>query len=151
MPATLDQPRHKTRPSSPTDRTRRPRRRQRRGHENDARRPRRHAIKPTWDRSNRPDAAPAATGAPGAPAASTRSTVRRRKSRLGKFFSGFTLEKSFTILSFLVASGLIVLCSLDLAFAWPWMHASLLFDWTYLGVGIAMLWLTWDVFNDQSR
>ncbi|MDV6030746.1 MAG: hypothetical protein F9B45_11745 [Phycisphaera sp. RhM] len=70
---------------------------------------------------------------------------------MGKFFSGFTLEKSFTILSFLVASGLIVLCSLDLAVAWPWMHASLLFDWTYLGVGVAMLWLTWDVFNDQSR
>ncbi|WP_372897001.1 hypothetical protein [Stieleria sp.] len=148
MPATLDQPRHSTHRSSSTERTRRPRRSERRARENDARQPRRHAIKPTWDRSNRPDAAAVATGAP---ATSTRPTSRRRKSRLGRFFSGFTREKSFTILSFLVASGLIVLCSLDLAFAWPWMHASLLFDWTYLGVGLAMLWLTWDVFNDQSR
>ncbi|PAY15857.1 hypothetical protein CKO51_29625 [Rhodopirellula sp. SM50] len=144
----MDQPRNRTRRSLSTDRARRPRRRERRARENDVRQPRRHAINPTWDRSNRPHAGAFATGAA---ATSAPAKSRRRKSRLGKFFSGFTLEKSFTILSFLVASGLIVLCSLDLALAWPWMHASLLFDWTYLGVGIAMLWLTWDVFNDQTR
>lgn len=78
-------------------------------------------------------------------------SIRRPKSRLGRFFARFTLEKMFTVISFLLATALVVLCTLDLAISWPWRHARPVFDWTYLGVGITMLWLTYDVFKDQSR
>ncbi|WP_372718383.1 hypothetical protein [Novipirellula sp.] len=80
-----------------------------------------------------------------------RKPIRRPQSRMGRFINRFTLEKWFTVISFLLATALIVLCMLDLAIAWPWRHARPVFDWTYLGVGIAMLWLTYDVFKDQSR
>ncbi|WP_147868618.1 hypothetical protein [Stieleria maiorica] len=76
---------------------------------------------------------------------------RGRPSRLVRFFRGFSVEKSFTVLSLLVASGLITICSLDILLAWPWKHASLLFDWTYLLAGFVLLGLTYDVFRDQSR
>ncbi|WP_182865146.1 hypothetical protein [Stieleria mannarensis] len=76
---------------------------------------------------------------------------RGRSSRLTRFFRGFSVEKSFTVLSLLVASGLITICLLDILLAWPWKHASLLFDWTNLLAGFVMLGLTYDVFRDQSR
>ncbi|GAA5508661.1 hypothetical protein Rcae01_04128 [Novipirellula caenicola] len=76
---------------------------------------------------------------------------RRSKTRLGRFFHGFSLEKFFTFVSFLVAAAILVLCTLDLAIAWPWKHARPFFDWTYLGVSVTMIWLCYDVFKDQSR
>ena len=80
------------------------------------------------------------------------SHYQNRRSAIEQFFTEpFSLEKVFTMFSFLVACGLFVLCSLDLAIAWPFMDASRLFDWTYLVCALVLLFLTYDVFKDQTK
>ncbi|MBB3206141.1 hypothetical protein FHS27_001949 [Rhodopirellula rubra] len=74
----------------------------------------------------------------------------RRRPRLVRFFSDFTIEKAFTLISLVGSIALIILCTLDLTTSWPWMRASPLFDWFYLAIGIALFCLTINVFLDQS-
>lgn len=74
----------------------------------------------------------------------------RRRPRLVRFFSDFTIEKAFTLISLVGSIALTILCTLDLTTSWPWMRASPLFDWFYLAIGIALFCLTINVFLDQS-
>ena len=77
---------------------------------------------------------------------------KRPQSALSRFFSRpFGLEKSFTLIAFLVAISISTLCAFDLAIAWPWMQASRLFDWGFLFCGIMLLGLTFDVVRDQAH
>lgn len=75
----------------------------------------------------------------------------RRPSTLRKFFGAFSLERSFTLLGFVVAALMISLFGLDLACGWPFRRASSLFDATFTVAGVALAYLSWDVFWDQVR
>ena len=76
----------------------------------------------------------------------------RSKSAFAQFFSSpFGIEKTFTVLSFLLSTSLLVFCCLDLTIAWPWRQASRLFDWGFLVCGLVLLGMTFDVFRDQTR
>ncbi|MCM2373676.1 hypothetical protein [Aporhodopirellula aestuarii] len=75
---------------------------------------------------------------------------RREAPRIRRFFRGFSFEKLFTLVSFLVAITLIAVCVADLTTAWPWMKASPMFDWCYLLAGCGLLCLTINTFFDQS-
>ncbi|NNE00787.1 MAG: hypothetical protein HKN47_26015 [Pirellulaceae bacterium] len=72
-----------------------------------------------------------------------------RPSPLRLFFQNFHTEKAFTLSGLLVGLTLVIVCGLDLAFAWPYQQASKAYDITFLLSGIVMLWLTWDVAKDQ--
>jgi len=75
----------------------------------------------------------------------------QRRTTLQQFFPSFSLERSFTLFSFAVAVILISLFGLDLACAWPFRRASLLFDFTSTLCGAVLLLLCWDVFWEQAK
>lgn len=75
----------------------------------------------------------------------------RHNSTLVEFFSDFDIEKSLTVVSFLIAAILLAFCLLDLTVGWPLMQACLLFDGIYLACSVALFWLCFDVFKDQTR
>ena len=146
MPTTLERPRTTTKPSSSAETQRPANRRPARQKPSLPTRPTRpvrmpetprHAI--SLDKSTLPkpiSTAPSANRRPERPA-------------LGRFFADFSLEKSFTVMSFLVAVALAVLCISDLAIAWPWEQASRLFDVTYMACSLVLIWLCYDIFRDQ--
>ena len=63
----------------------------------------------------------------------------------------FSLERLFTGLGFAIALGLVAAFGLDLAFAWPFWRASVLFDAAFVVCGIALAYLSWNVHRDQLR
>jgi hypothetical protein len=65
--------------------------------------------------------------------------------------AAFILEKGFTLLGFLVAAFLVLVFGADLAFGWPFLQASLLYDVNCVVCGIALAYLSWDVLRDQLR
>ena len=75
----------------------------------------------------------------------------RRPTALQQFLSSFSLERSFTVLGFVVAVFLISVFGVDLAWGWPFRHASSLFDTTSVICGAALAYLSWDVFWEQIR
>jgi hypothetical protein len=77
--------------------------------------------------------------------------VVRRPSAMQQFFASFSLERSFTLLGFIVAVVVVSFFGLDLACGWPFRRASLLFDTTSTICGALLLLLCWDVFREQVR
>ena len=75
----------------------------------------------------------------------------RQPSKLRLFFRPFTLEKCFTLTGFATGLVLLVLFTIDLVFARPFMKASVAFDVTYALSGFAMILLSWSVAKDQIR
>lgn len=75
----------------------------------------------------------------------------RRPTALQQFLSSFSLERSLTVLGFMVAVFLISVFGVDLAWGWPFRHASSLFDTTSVICGAALAYLSWDVFREQVR
>jgi hypothetical protein len=75
----------------------------------------------------------------------------RRTAALAEFFSSISLERSFTLLAFVVAALVISLFGLDLAFGWPFRRASVLFDTASTFGGAGLVYLSWDVFLVQVR
>jgi hypothetical protein len=75
----------------------------------------------------------------------------RRASVLTEFFSSISVERSFTLLAFVVAGLVISLFGLDLAIGWPFRRVSLLFDTASAVCGAGLAYLSWDVFQDQVR
>src|SRR5688572_29383013 len=71
-----------------------------------------------------------------------------RRTREGGWPGSFSLEKSFTLLGFLVAAFLIAAFGSDLLFGWPFLRASLLFDVNCVVCGTALAYLSWDVLQD---
>jgi hypothetical protein len=67
------------------------------------------------------------------------------------FLASFSVEKGFTLLGFLVAAFLVLVFGADLAFGWPFLQASLLYDVNSVVCGIALAYLSWDVLRDQLR
>src|SRR5437868_1879596 len=75
----------------------------------------------------------------------------RRPTVLRQFLSSFSLERSFTVLGFVVAVLLISVFGVDLVWGWPFRHASSLFDASSVFCGAALAYLSWDVFWEQVR
>ncbi len=150
MPTVLE-PQSKSRPKQRTMRREESRNRQTKTttHSSDAKPRRRRSgngLHTSPEHSQRPYSSNAQTT--GLSAARRR---RKPRSAVARFLSGpISIEKAFTVFSVLVATGIFVLCALDLAIAWPWMQASRLFDWTFLFCGIVLLGLAFDVFKDQA-
>jgi NADH:ubiquinone oxidoreductase subunit 3 (subunit A) len=149
MPATLERPKARTKPhdrttgfaSTPSLRKSRPQ------HDQKATRPNRPASQRSLELVPRTNEALLKRQVVNVP-----RPTKRQRSALARFFSESpSIEKAFTLLSFLVAITLFVVCSLDLAIAWPWMRASRLFDWTFLVCALIFLVLTFDVFRDQTH
>jgi hypothetical protein len=82
---------------------------------------------------------------------STSSFVLRRTTAMQQFFASFNLERSFTLLSFIVAVSVVSLFGLDLTCGWPFRRASPSFDTTSTICGVLLLLLCWDVFWDQVK
>jgi len=75
----------------------------------------------------------------------------RRPPAWRQFLSSFSLERSFTVLGFVVAVLLISVFGVDLACGRPFRHASSLFDASSVICGAALAYLSWDVFWEQVR
>jgi hypothetical protein len=75
----------------------------------------------------------------------------RRPTALQQFFRSFSLERSFTLLGFMVAVIVMSLFGLDLACGWPFWRASILFDVTSTICGAVLLLLSWDVCWEQVK
>jgi hypothetical protein len=75
----------------------------------------------------------------------------RRPTALQRYFSSLSLERSFTVLGFVVAMLLISIFGVDLVWGWPFRHASSLFDTTSVICGAGLAYLSWDVFSEQAR
>jgi hypothetical protein len=82
---------------------------------------------------------------------STLDYAVRRPTALEQFFASYSLERSFTLLSFIVAVCVFFVFGFDLACGWPFRRASLLFDATSTICGAALLFLCWDVFREQAK
>lgn len=78
-------------------------------------------------------------------------TEVRRRTAWRQFLNAFSLERSFTVLGFVVAVLLISVFGLDLACGWPFRHASSLFDASSVICGATLAYLSWDVFWEQVR
>jgi len=81
----------------------------------------------------------------------TFSSDVRRPTAIEQFFAPFSLERSFTLLGFIVAVSVISFFSLDVACGWPFRRASLLFDATSTICGAVLLVLCWHVFWEQVK
>ena len=77
--------------------------------------------------------------------------VFRRPSAMQQFFASFSLERSFTLLGFIVAVVVVSFFGLDLACGWPFRRASLLFDTTSTICGALLFLLCWEVFWEQAK
>lgn len=66
------------------------------------------------------------------------------------FFEGQTLEKSFVVLSFLVALIMILPFGCDLICGWPFWQASRLFDVSNVVCGMGLAYLCWNVAMDLN-
>src|SRR5689334_7107645 len=75
----------------------------------------------------------------------------RRPTAIQQFFASFSLERSFTLLGFIVAVLIVSLFGADLACGWPFRRASLLFDTTSTICGALLVLLCWDVFAEQVK
>jgi hypothetical protein len=75
----------------------------------------------------------------------------RRPPAWRQFLSSFSLERSFTVLGFVVAVLLISVFGADLAWGCPFRHASSLFDASSVFCGAVLAYLSWDVFWEQIR
>lgn len=75
----------------------------------------------------------------------------RRPTALQQFLSSYSLERSFTVLGLVVAVFSISVFGVDLAWGWPFRHASSLFDITSVICGAGLAYLSWDVFWEQVR
>lgn len=75
----------------------------------------------------------------------------RRPTALQQFFRSFSLERSFTVLGFVVAAFLVSAFGADLGWGWPFRHASSLFDASSVICGVILAYLSWDVFWEQVR
>ena len=81
----------------------------------------------------------------------TSNAAVRRPPAWRQFLNSFSLERSFTVLGFVVAVLLVSVFGVDLACGWPFRHASSLFDASSVFCGAALAYLSWDVFWEQVR
>lgn len=107
------------------------------------------SIRPVVAEMSATEAAAAETPATEAP--SGLRSVARRQSAVRAFFTQFSFEKSFVLIGFVVSMTMMILYAIDLALAWPFKRASVLFDVTFMLGGLVMFWLSWDVAKDQLK